>query len=175
MISACIGIGSNLGSVLRQMRDAYAALASLPDARLAAASAIYRTAAVGPGDQPDYLNAVVALHTAMPADALLEVMHNIEAQAGREREEPWGARTLDLDLLLYGNVQISTPELTVPHPRIFERNFVLLPLSDICPASWCFPDGSRLDDRLLACPDNPIERTTLDWGHGAPADAEEHP
>jgi len=97
-------------------------------------SSVYETEPMGPADQPDFLNAVVALHTQMPALDLLDVLQNIESLHGRVRDgERWGPRTLDLDLLLYGEHIIDTPRLSVPHPGIAERSFVLLPLQELEP------------------------------------------
>lgn len=146
MTRAWIGIGSNLAGPAAQLRRAIQALQALPGTRLLASSPTYRSLAVGPGQQPDYLNAVAAIETTLPALELLHALQGIEAAQGRERLERWGPRTLDLDILLYGECIIEEPELTVPHPRMLERNFVLQPLLDIAPG-LVLPDGSRLQDR----------------------------
>jgi 2-amino-4-hydroxy-6-hydroxymethyldihydropteridine diphosphokinase len=132
-ISAWVGIGSNLNDPERQVRNALVALAKLPDTKLGLQSPLYRTAPMGPQDQPDYINAVAALDTRLEADALLAQLQAIEVQAGRKRDIKWGPRILDLDLLTYGLQCISRPGLKVPHPGIRERNFVLLPLLSVAP------------------------------------------
>lgn len=163
MTRAYVGLGSNLGDSLRTLRRARHAMHSLPQTQVVGNSHIYRSAAIGPGNQADYLNAVIALETENSASILLRALFSLEDGAGRERHERWEARTLDLDLLLYGEDQYELPDLSVPHPRLFERNFVLQPLSDLCADDFRFPDGSTLGDRLEACPANPIERTSLKW------------
>ncbi len=131
---AYIGLGSNLADPVVQIGRAFMALAGIPDSQLLLRSALYRSAPVGPPDQPDYINAAAALLTRLSPLDLLAQLQAIEKQQGRVRDgERWGARTLDLDLLAYGSEVIATPTLTVPHPRIVERNFVLLPLKDIAP------------------------------------------
>ncbi|MEQ8204532.1 MAG: 2-amino-4-hydroxy-6-hydroxymethyldihydropteridine diphosphokinase [Woeseia sp.] len=131
---AYIGIGSNLDEPLQQVEQAISALADLEQSRLVLRSSLYRTSPVGPQDQPDFVNAVAAVLTHLAPLDLLAALQAIENAQGRTRSgERWGPRTLDLDLLVYGNVPVATPTLTVPHPRIAERNFVLLPLSEIAP------------------------------------------
>jgi len=163
-----IGLGANLGNPLAALREARRALSVAPGISLEGSSPIFRSAAVGPR-QPDYLNAVLALDTSLSAPALLEILQGLESDAGRVRGERWGPRSLDLDLLLFGDEVIALENLTVPDPRIFERNFVLLPLAELCPGDWRFPDGSSLIQRCAACPHNPIERTEFGW-HTAASD-----
>lgn len=132
-VTAYIGIGANLGDARANVADAIARLARLPGATLVDASASYRTAPIdSSGD--DYINAVARITTTLPAEALLLALHAIEAQHGRERPYRNAPRTLDLDLLLYGEEQIASATLTVPHPRITERAFVLVPLLELAPA-----------------------------------------
>lgn len=132
-VTAYIGIGANLGDARANVADAIARLARLPGATLVDASASYRTAPIeSSGD--DYINAVACISTTLPAEALLLALHAIEAQHGRERPYRNAPRTLDLDLLLYGEEQIASATLTVPHPRITERAFVLVPLLELAPA-----------------------------------------
>ena len=132
-VTAYIGIGANLGDARANVADAIARLARLPGATLVDASASYRTAPIeSSGD--DYINAVACISTTLPAEALLLALHAIEAQHGRERPYRNAPRTLDLDLLLYGEEQITSATLTVPHPRITERAFVLVPLLELAPA-----------------------------------------
>lgn len=131
---AYIGIGSNLESPARQVLDARDAIAALPETDLVAFSPLYRNPAVGPGRQPDYVNAVAGVETRLPPRDLLAALQAIEARHGRVRgPQRWMPRTLDLDLLLYGERRIDTEGLRVPHPRMGERAFVLRPLHDIAP------------------------------------------
>lgn len=131
---AYIGIGSNLEAPATQVERALAAIAALPGCKLVSSSSKYLSAPLGPADQPDYINAVVAILTRLNAADLLAELQAIERTQGRTRSgERWGARTLDLDLLVFGSESIDEPGLTVPHPRIAERNFVLLPLAEIAP------------------------------------------
>lgn len=160
MIPAYIGLGSNLAQPLTQLRAATRALAALPNTRLDGASAVYRSAAVGPGDQPDYLNAVLRLQTTLAPLALLDALQSIENHQGRVRDIRWGPRTLDLDLLLFGSEILVSARLTLPHPRLAERNFVLLPLADVTPANFMLPDGRDLDTLIRACPPGALSRTT---------------
>lgn len=148
-IRCFIGLGSNLNDPAAQIRHALAALGKIPDLILGAVSALYRNPAVGPGEQPDYLNAVAEVHTTLDALALLSHLQDIESMQGRVRSERWAARTLDLDLLLYGDACIDLPQLQVPHPRLHERNFVIYPLQDIAP-DLGLPRGTSLRS-LLDC------------------------
>jgi 2-amino-4-hydroxy-6-hydroxymethyldihydropteridine diphosphokinase len=132
-VRAYVGMGANLGDPAAQVRAAIAALASLPRTRLAGASSLYRTAPVGYADQPDFVNAVAALDTELPPHELLEALQAIERGAGRSRSFRNAPRTLDLDLLLYGDATLDGPALSVPHPRMHERAFVLAPLVEIAP------------------------------------------
>ena len=121
-------------------------LGELPDSRLVARSSLYRTAPFGGTEQPDFVNAVAALETQLDARALLEQLQHIEHRRGRERDgERWGARIIDLDLLVYDDEVIDEPDLIVPHPGIAERNFVLLPLREIAPELE-IPGLGRLDN-----------------------------
>lgn len=144
-----IALGSNLGQPSRQLHLALGALASLADTELIKVSSFYRSSPVGPGDQPDYLNAVALLLTQLPAQVLLQKLQAIETAQGRTRDVRWGPRTLDLDILLYGNDRIDTPHLSIPHPRMYERDFVLYPLREISDTETPLPDGADLD-RLIA-------------------------
>jgi 2-amino-4-hydroxy-6-hydroxymethyldihydropteridine diphosphokinase len=129
-----IGVGANLGEPRETVEAALAALETLPGTRGHRRSRLYRTAPVGPQDQPDYVNAAMAFDTELAPSELLARLHGIEADFGRERNVRWGPRTLDLDLLLHGEQVIDGPDLAVPHPRIQERGFVLAPLADLAPA-----------------------------------------
>ena len=131
---AYVGIGSNLASPEQQVRTAFEELADLPQSTLVLRSSLYRSAPIGPQDQPDFINAVAALLTQRPADQFLQDLAQIEDNHGRVRgNDKWGPRVLDLDLLVFGDLQTSDASLTLPHPGIEARNFVLLPLSEIAP------------------------------------------
>jgi len=133
-VSAFIGIGSNLNEPLRQIKNALERLDALPGCHVTCHSSIYRSAPFGPVDQPDFMNAVAELTTAVPAGILLACLQEIERTQGRTPGgERWGPRVIDLDLLVYGDEKIDLPDLQVPHPGIMERNFVLLPLREIAP------------------------------------------
>lgn len=133
MTLAYVALGSNLGDPRRQLLDAMDALSNLPDTRLLQRSRLYRTPPWGVLEQPPFINAAVELDTALSPHALLDAMLAIEQRAGRVRAERNGPRTLDLDLLHVDGVQLDDPQLTLPHPRMAERAFVLLPLHDIAP------------------------------------------
>jgi 2-amino-4-hydroxy-6-hydroxymethyldihydropteridine diphosphokinase len=131
---AYIGVGSNLGDPRAQVLQAFAKLAELPGTRVILTSPIYLSRPFGPVDQPDFANAVVGLLTQLEPLELLSHLQAIEAAQGRPKErQRWGPRVIDLDLLVYGQWRRADPELTVPHPGIVERNFVLYPLADIAP------------------------------------------
>lgn len=132
MIRAYVGLGANLGDPRAALESALAALAALPDTRLVARSAFYRSRPID-ADGPHFLNAVAALDTGLPAARLLAALHAIEAGAGRERPYRNAPRTLDLDLLLYGEQRADSPALTLPHPRMHLRAFVLAPLLELAP------------------------------------------
>lgn len=132
MAIAYIGLGSNLGASEATLGEAFEALGRLPKTRLAARSSLYGSAPIG-AFGPDFVNAVAHLDTALEPQALLAHLQAIETAHGRERPEPNAPRTLDLDLLLYGERRIDEPGLTVPHPRLHERAFVLVPLLEIAP------------------------------------------
>ncbi len=138
MITAYIGLGSNLAQPIEQLHNAVNALANLPASQLLAVSSFYRSPALPlpsgePLSQPDFINAVAALQTTQDARNLLQSLQSIEQQQGRRRERRWGPRTLDLDLLLYGDCQIAQDDLIVPHLELPNRAFVLYPLQEIAP------------------------------------------
>lgn len=135
MTLAAVGLGANLGEAVATLRDAIDELARLPDTELLRASRLYRTPAWGRTEQPDFINAVALVETGMPARELLDALLAIERSFGRVRldGERWGPRTLDLDLLLFGDAVIDEPGLRVPHPHLHERAFALLPLAEIAP------------------------------------------
>jgi 2-amino-4-hydroxy-6-hydroxymethyldihydropteridine diphosphokinase len=156
MIRCFIGLGSNLDDPAKQLDRALIALAAIPQSQLGQISPRYRNPAVGPGPQPDFINAVAELFTELDATALLLELQRIENAQGRQRGVRWAARTLDLDLLLYGDAVIATPTLQVPHPRMLERNFVLYPLHAIAP-DLILPDGTSLGARLDCCSSQGLE------------------
>ena len=155
-VTAYIGIGANLGDARANVQDAIARLARLPAAQLVDASPSYRTAPIdSSGD--DYINAVARITTSLPAEELLLALHAIEAQHGRERPYRNAPRTLDLDLLLYGQEQIASATLTVPHPRLTERAFVLVPLLALAPAITV-PGMGAASDYLAGVADQAISQ-----------------
>ena len=157
MHNAFIALGSNLNDPAAQVRRGIAALAELPQTRLIAASSLYRSAPVGNPDQPDFVNAVAQLATALAPRALLEALLAIEQRFGRERSFRNAPRILDLDLLLYDAQSIDAPGLVVPHPRMRGRAFVLAPLLEIAP-DCVIPGVGSAADLLAACADQAIER-----------------
>jgi 2-amino-4-hydroxy-6-hydroxymethyldihydropteridine diphosphokinase len=148
---AYIGIGSNLSDPRRQVERAIDELAQLPHTRLLASSRLYRSAPLGPVEQPDYINAAAALDSELTAHALLDALLRIEVAHGRVRGERWGPRTLDLDLLLYGDTVINDDRLNVPHPGLAQRNFVLYPLLDIAP-DLVIPGNGTVSTAAAQCP-----------------------
>jgi 2-amino-4-hydroxy-6-hydroxymethyldihydropteridine diphosphokinase len=160
--TAYIGIGSNLDRPVQQVRRAGAALADLPKTQLLEISPLYRNPAIGPGQQPDYVNAVAVIETRLEPHALLDALLLIEANQGRIRGSiRWQPRIIDLDLLVYGDCTIRDRRLTVPHPHMHERGFVLKPLFDLAPdldVPGLGPVATllgRLPDGLLRRVDNP--------------------
>jgi 2-amino-4-hydroxy-6-hydroxymethyldihydropteridine diphosphokinase len=159
-VPAYVGLGGNLGQPISQVSQALLELSSLPDSELIVRSSLYQTRPVGPADQPDYINAVAVLATGLPAEALLDALQALEARHGRIRHdaERWGARTLDLDLLLYGDAVIASPRLQVPHPRMCQRAFVLYPLAEVAPKDLYIPGCGPLTALLERVPENGVER-----------------
>lgn len=161
---AYIGIGSNLGEPIKQVNDAFRALEHLPASICIARSPLYRSAPMGgPPDQPDYINAVAALDTHLTPAQLLVALQAIELAQGRIRTVRWGPRTLDLDLLLYDQHVSDDPQLTLPHPRLQERAFVLYPLYDIAP-DLVIPRQGCLHALLANCPRNGLIRLDNESG-----------
>jgi 2-amino-4-hydroxy-6-hydroxymethyldihydropteridine diphosphokinase len=157
-VTAYIGVGSNLQDPKTQVRSALRELDQLPYTRLAAKSSLYRSDPMGPADQPDYINAVAAIETLLTPQALLDALLGIERAHGRIRGGTrWGPRTLDLDVLAYGDQVIAEPRLTVPHAGIAERAFVLLPLAEIAP-NYEVPGKGRVDALAAHCQRNGIHR-----------------
>ena len=148
-VLACVGLGANLGDPVAQVRWALDALAALPDSRLWAASGLYRTAP-WEADGPDFINAVAQVETRLSAPALLRALQALEARAGRERPYRNAPRTLDLDLLFYGDAVVQSPDLVLPHPRWRERAFVLHPLAELLPGRVSPADLARVADQAIA-------------------------
>jgi 2-amino-4-hydroxy-6-hydroxymethyldihydropteridine diphosphokinase len=151
---AYLALGSNLGNRAQQLQTAIDSLAAVPNVTVVAASSVYETDPVGGPDQDRFLNAVVAVVTELTPRELLAVAHRLEHDAGRVRVEHWGPRTLDVDVLLVGDTIVSEPDLVVPHPRMWERGFVLAPLHDVAPDLVDVPAGgwpgvSRVGDPPL--------------------------
>jgi len=146
-----IGVGSNLGDSIRYVQDAFTALDELEGTRVLKCSSLYSSKPMGPQNQPDFINAVCLAETSQPPHQLLKQLHGVENDAGRERkEERWGARTLDLDILLYGSQTINTADLTIPHAGMAGREFVLVPLFEIAQA-LVMPDGKPISHWVAKC------------------------
>lgn len=158
-VTAWIGVGANLGEAAATVRAAITALGEVGGVRLLQSSSLYRSTPMGPGveGQPDYINAVVGVQTALAPAALLDVLFAVELHFGRQRSVRNAARTLDLDLLLYGEEIIDQPALQVPHPRMHERAFVLLPLAEVAPDTL-IPGRGRVDVLAQALPDQGVTR-----------------
>lgn len=158
-MSICyIALGSNLNDPLAQAHQAIAALKQLPNTEVSDVSPFYRSKPLGPQDQNDYLNAVIKLTTSLTPIALLDELQAIEKSQGRVRKENrWGARTLDLDILLYDNLMIDNERLTIPHYHMKNREFVLYPLFDISP-DLILPDNDKLFNLLTKCPMNEMKK-----------------
>jgi len=162
MVRAYIGLGSNLADPPGQISQALVALQELPGSHLVAQSACYRSVPLAGGPvQPDYVNAVVALDTCMGAHELLLCLQRIEKRQGRVRKgTQWGARTLDLDILLFGDLQLDEPALTIPHPGLSQRDFVIYPLQEIAPG-LSIPGLGNLQDCIGICPLRGLQRLEI--------------
>ena len=157
MTLAYVALGANLGEPLITIQSAISALDALPATTRTATSSLYRTAPVGLKNQPDFINAVVALETQLTPAELLEQLFVIEARFGRRRSVANAPRTLDLDLLLHGATRLATPTLTLPHPRMHQRAFVLAPLAEIAPNAT-IPALGSVATLLATCADQAIAR-----------------
>lgn len=156
-VVSAIGIGSNLDDPVAQVRSGLAALRRLPSSQLQIASSLYATPPMGPADQPDYINAVALLTTSLAPHALLDALQAIELEHHRVRGRRWGPRTLDLDLLVHGDTVLEDARLTLPHPGIAQRAFVVVPLLEIAPALR-LPGLPDLDSLALALATHAIRR-----------------
>ncbi|MBT0726225.1 2-amino-4-hydroxy-6-hydroxymethyldihydropteridine diphosphokinase [Rosenbergiella australiborealis] len=151
MVRVYIALGSNLRDPLEQCRRAIDALAALPMSTLVATSSFYRTPPYGPQDQPDFLNAVVVLDTALSPLALLDHTQRIEQEQGRERkDERWGPRTLDLDLLLFGDLTLNTERLILPHYDMHNRAFMLVPLAEVASGDLTIGENKTVSHYLAS-------------------------
>lgn len=158
MAEAFIGLGSNLSGESQgthrdpkqQIHYALKKISQHPEITILGISSLYQTTAIGPGNQPDYINAAAMIETSLEPNVLLDFMQLIEHQQGRVREQRWGARTLDLDLLIYDQLMKSNTRLTLPHPRAYERAFVLAPLADL-DADLIIPNYGKVTDLLANC------------------------
>jgi 2-amino-4-hydroxy-6-hydroxymethyldihydropteridine diphosphokinase len=172
-VTTYIGLGSNLNDPEQQLQQACRALRNLPQSRLLSCSSLYgshplllegestEVEDVTESAQPDYINAVAVLETHLEPLVLLDALQAIEVAQGRDRSGPrWGARTLDLDILLYGQLTLDIPRLCVPHPGLAEREFVLYPLYQIAP-QLVMPNGQRLKDQVAECPLRGLQRLPL--------------
>lgn len=156
-VRAWIGLGSNLEDPLQQLARAVTGLATPPHTTLLSQSPFYRSRPMGPQDQPDFVNGVALVETRLTAHELLDHLQRLEQDHGRVRRRHWGPRTLDLDLLLYGDQVINSDRLIVPHPGIQDRDFVLKPMLDIS-EEVALPDGRRCQQLLDECTDNHLQR-----------------
>jgi 2-amino-4-hydroxy-6-hydroxymethyldihydropteridine diphosphokinase len=165
-LQAIIGLGSNLENPVMQIKQAFEMLGKVPGCQLLAKSPLYKSKAMLMDDahpQPDYINAVALLETELSAHELLSQLHSIENQQGRVRTERWGARTLDLDILTYGEQQINEPDLQVPHVGITERNFVLYPLQAMMGDEFVIPGKDNVAALVKQCPAEGLEKLNLDF------------
>jgi len=159
MIEAYIGLGSNLSDPEEQIRLARIAIAKQANITEIDFSSLYASSPMGPQDQPDYVNAVMRVNTGLSAIELLRVLQEIENNQGRVRKgERWGARTLDLDLLLYADQQIDTADLIVPHSGLSERAFVLYPLQEVAPDDLIVPGKGDIKQLISQCPLDGLEK-----------------
>jgi len=152
-----IGLGSNLANPQTQVLSALKDLAALPKTEYIEASSLYKSPPMGPQDQPDYVNAAACLETALTPHELLAQLQQIEQQHGRVKQRHWGERTLDLDILLYGQQEIHAPDLEIPHIGIADRAFVLYPLAEIAP-NLMIPKLGQIAELLKHCPQDSLER-----------------
>lgn len=159
MIDVYIGLGSNLATPADQIKQARKAIAEQVSISEINFSSLFSSPPMGPQDQPDYVNAVMSIATDLPAIELLRLLQKIENDFGRIRKgDRWGARTLDLDLLLYGDQQINVPDLIVPHVGLSERAFVMYPLVEIAPENLVVPGKTTIKELLALCPLGGLEK-----------------
>lgn len=159
-VRAFVALGANLGDPVAQVESAIAALGALPHTRLVRASSLYRSAPVGYADQPDFINAVAEVSTELAPRELLDALLALELRCGRVRDFPNAPRTLDLDVILYGELAMHEHGLTIPHPRMHERAFVLVPLAEIAPDAKV-PGRGVARDLLSGVDADSVERVAL--------------
>lgn len=159
MSTVYIALGANLGRPEQTLTELLERLQQVPELEHIRCSSFYRSAPMGPQDQPDYVNAVLYAQTPLAPLALLDLLQSIEDEFGRVRSRRWGARTLDLDLLLFGDISLQHPRLTVPHPGLTERDFVLVPLHEIAP-DLCLTDGRSIASLLAHLPSHDLVKIT---------------
>ena len=160
-LMAYSGIGSNLDDPVRQVKEALEELDTIPDSVLIDQSSLYSSKPMGPADQPDYVNAVAAIDTLLSPGELLQALQKIEQRLGRQHTgEKWGPRVIDLDLLLYGKKKISTDTLTVPHPGLHERDFVIIPLAEIA-GNMSIPGKGQLSTLIAACENHSVKKLVV--------------
>ena len=152
-----IGLGSNLQNPLQQIKTAINDLQSLAGVTIITVSSLYQSPPMGPADQPDYINAVISLETSLSPHQLLDALQSVEQLHGRERKRHWGERTLDLDILLYGEQILDDERLKIPHPGMHERAFVLYPLAEIAPDIE-IPGRGALQQILPSCPQGDLQQ-----------------
>lgn len=158
MVRVFIGLGSNLDEPISQIAAALKAIDSLPQSANLECSRLYRNPPMGPADQPDYINAVAGLDTSLKPTTLLDLLQQIELEQGRVRSGAhWGPRVIDLDILLYGNLRLDSKRLTLPHPGLCKRVFVLSPLFEIAPA-LVLPSGDRVADLVRGVDSASLQR-----------------
>ncbi len=157
VVRAYLGLGSNQGDRAALLEDALTRLEASGRVRVTKRSSLYETAPVGRTDQPWFLNLVVEVETVLEPPHLLDLVLAVERGLGRVRVQRWGPRTVDIDILLFGTVQMQTPSLTIPHPEVTRRRFVLEPLLEIAPDA-ALPDGRRLDAFLAAVRDQDVRK-----------------
>jgi len=154
MTLSFIGLGSNLEQPAQQIHTAFTELAKIPNTKLEKTSRLYRSTPLGPQKQPDFINAVAQISTELSPKQLLKCLQQIENSFGRKRHKIWGMpRIIDLDILIYGNETISTTDLTIPHPGLHQRDFVLYPLSEIAP-DLILPNGKAIEHAIFHCQTN---------------------
>ena len=158
---AYIALGSNLDNPANQLQQAVAAIDAMAHTSITAVSEVYRSAAVGPGEQADYLNAVLEIETTLSPEALLLNLQAQENRQGRTRTVRWGARTLDLDILLYGDRQMDTEALKIPHPAMKDRHFVLYPLAELTGSQAVLPCGTDIATVVSRCPRGDLTLTEV--------------
>lgn len=157
-VSVYIGLGSNWQNPQQQLQTAVQALTQWPDINQLRVSSLYQSAPLGPADQPDYLNAVAAFQTHLSPLALLDGLQRQELQQGRVRRRHWGERSLDLDILLYGQQIIGEDRLVIPHPQLAQREFVLYPLAELVPPDFVVPGLGVLTELLARCPPHSLRK-----------------